>query len=47
MDSKTKETLEKQLELLSERSSKAHDTEELCLLTEALVEVAKVLGLLG
>ena len=37
-----KETLEKQLQLLSERSEKAHDT-EIVELTEAMVAVANLL----
>lgn len=46
MNGNIKETLEKQLELLSERSDQTHNTDELCNLTQAIVEVAKVLGLL-
>ena len=47
MSGKIKETLEKQLELLSERSGQTSNTDELCNLTQAMVEVAKTLGLLG
>ena len=47
MNGKTKETLEKQLELLSERSGQTSNTDELCNLTQAMVEVAKTLGFLG
>lgn len=47
MNEKIKETLEKQLELLSERCGQTHNTDELCNLTQAMVEVAKALGLLG
>lgn len=47
MKDKIRETLGKQLELLSERSGQTRNTDELCNLTQAMVEVAKALGLLG
>lgn len=42
-----KEKLEKQLELLSERSGQTQNVNELCNLTQVMVELAKALGLLG
>lgn len=41
-ENKTRETLEKQLQLLSERSEGASE-EMMCKLTEAMVQVAKLL----
>ena len=46
MDNKVKETLEKQLELLSERAKNAA-TEELCKITEAMVSLSSALALYG
>lgn len=43
MDSKTRETLEKQLQLLSERSNDAVDPHELREITDAMVKLAEVL----
>lgn len=42
MDSKTRETLEKQLQLLSERSKDAVDGRELADITDAIVKLALV-----
>lgn len=47
MEAKIKETLEKQLELLSERSTNAETTEDLCKLSEAMVSVSNALFLSG
>jgi hypothetical protein len=39
MGEKAKETLEKQLQLLSERAEKAESSAELCQITEAMVKL--------
>ena len=43
-DNKIKETLEKQLQLLSERSTETEDNRELIALTNAMVTVTQVLA---
>ena len=43
-DNKIKETLEKQLQLLSERSKETEDNRELIALTNAMVAVTQVLA---
>lgn len=40
---KLKETLEKQLEQLSERSNKAHSVEEICCLNKEICRTTKIL----
>lgn len=47
METKIKETLEKQLELLSERAVKAETADDLCKLSEAMVSVSNALFLSG
>ena len=43
MDSKTRETLENQLQILSECSENAIDCHELAVLTEAMIQLAEAL----
>lgn len=47
MNDNVKEKLEKQLELLSECSCQTQNANELCNLTQAMVELVRALGLLG